>query len=191
MWEWSDKLKLGKGSAFIKRDLRLLPLTEVEFEADFFFDRASPTKRQERWMGMIIEREVGSLLAMEEVRLPPPTVNNLATLLAQDGSRFRFEYEYDFGDGWEHEVLFEGCMHAEKGVRYPLCLEGERACPPEDVGGTDGYREYLEAMADPQHEEHDPFMEWRGPFDPEAFSAEEATKAMRRGLPNWREMEGI
>ena len=83
MWEWSDKLKLGtSSSAFVKKELRPLPLTEVEFEADFFFDPESSSKRQERWMGMVIEREFGGVLAMEEVRLPPPTVNGLATLLA-------------------------------------------------------------------------------------------------------------
>ena len=87
-----------------------------------------------------------------------PPVNSLRTKLSEiipeDGKRFAFSYEYDFGDGWEHEVLFEGCLRAEKGARYPLCLEGERACPPEDVGGTYGYQEYLEAMADPKHKEH-------------------------------------
>jgi len=123
----------------------------------------------------------------------PVPIDSLTTRISQivpeDGSRFQFEYEYDFGDCWEHEILFEGCMRAEKGTRYPACIEGERACPPEDVGGTYGYQEYLEAMADPNHEEHDGFMQWRGPFDPEAFSAEKATKAMRRGLPNRREME--
>jgi hypothetical protein len=82
MWEWSDKLKLGKSSVFVKRDLRVLPLTEAEFEADFFLDSEFSTKRQERWMGMVVEREFGGLLASEDVRLPPPTVNNLATLLA-------------------------------------------------------------------------------------------------------------
>jgi hypothetical protein len=83
MWEWSDRLKLGKSSsAFVKKDIRPLPLTEVEFEADFFFDPVFSTKRQEQWMGMVIEREFGGVLAMEDVRFPPPTVNSLATLLA-------------------------------------------------------------------------------------------------------------
>lgn len=126
----------------------------------------------------------------EDETLP---VNSLRTriskIVPEDGKRLRFAYEYDFGDGWEHEVLFEGCLRAEKGVRYPVCVEGERACPPEDVGGTYGYQEYLEAMADPEHEEHESWMEWRGPFDPEAFDAKAATREMRRGLPNWREME--
>jgi len=81
-WEWSDKLKLGKSSAFVKRDIRALPLTEAEFEADFFFDPQYSTKRQDVWMGMVVEREFGGLLAMEDVRLPPPTVNHLASLLS-------------------------------------------------------------------------------------------------------------
>ena len=74
MWEWSDKLKLGKTSAFVKRDIRSLPLTDAEFEADFFLAPEHSTKRQEVWMGMVVEREFGGLLAMEHVRLPPPTV---------------------------------------------------------------------------------------------------------------------
>jgi len=86
MREWSDKFKLGK-SAFVKRNLRLLPLTEAEFEADFFFDRESPSKDQDRWMGLVIEREFGGVLVMGDVKLPPPTVNDLAHLLADAMSR--------------------------------------------------------------------------------------------------------
>ena len=134
-------------------------------------------------------------LLLEGFEDDPEVINSLDTrlhdIVPEDGKGFKFEYEYDFGDGWEHEVLFEGCLRAEKGVRYPLCVEGERACPPEDVGGTYGYQEYLEAMADPEHEEHESFMEWSGPFDPEAFDALKATKMMRRGLPNWREEESM
>jgi pRiA4b ORF-3-like protein len=54
------------------------------------------------------------------------------------------------------------------------------------VGGVPGYAEYLQAMADRDHERHDEFMNWRGSFDPEAFDAVKATKRMRRGLPDWR-----
>jgi hypothetical protein len=59
MWEWSDKLKLGKGSAFVKQDLRPLPLTDAEFEVDFFLDPVYSTKRQQAWKGMVVEREFG------------------------------------------------------------------------------------------------------------------------------------
>jgi len=115
----------------------------------------------------------------------------VSTIVPDDGAQIRFEYEYDFGDGWEHEILFEGCLQAEKGDRYPVCVEGERACPPEDVGGTYGYEEYLEAIADPEHEEHESFMKWRGPFHPEAFDAAATTRRMRRGLPDWRRQEWV
>ena len=83
MWEWSDKLRLGKSSAFVKRDLRRLPLTEADFEADFFLDAASASRHGERWMGMVLERAFGGVLAMEDVRFPPPTVNGLASLLTR------------------------------------------------------------------------------------------------------------
>jgi hypothetical protein len=87
MWQWSEKLKLGKSSPFVKRDLRLLSLTDAEFEADFFLDRRSPQERQERWMGIVVEREFGGLLAMENVVWPPPTVNDLANVLSHAMSR--------------------------------------------------------------------------------------------------------
>ena len=122
----------------------------------------------------------------EEFDYADSTTTKLSDILPTTGNQFRFEYQYDFGDSWHHEVLFEGCVRAEQGKRYPVCVEGERACPPEDVGGVPGYQEYLEAMADSDHERHEEFRRWRGPFDPEAFDAVKATKRMHRGLPDWR-----
>ena len=116
------------------------------------------------------------------------TCIKLHEVVPKSGDRLTFEYEYDFGDGWKHEIVFEGCLKTEKGLRYPVCLEGENACPPEDVGGVGGYAEYLEAIADPTHEQHDDMIQWRGKFDPTLFDAEKATKKMRRGLPDWRRM---
>jgi hypothetical protein len=113
----------------------------------------------------------------------------IRAILPKSGKRFSFGYEYDYGDGWEHEIVFEGCLRSEKGVRYPICVEGERDCPPEDVGGTGGYEEYLQAMADPEHERHEEFMGWRGPFDPAKFDPAAASKKMQRGLPDWRKQE--
>lgn len=137
------------------------------------------------------------LFEIEGVRYGPPPEDDfdygleledesavrLVDLVPKSGKRTRWVYEYDFGDGWRHEVLFEGFPPKEKGQKYPVCLEGERACPPEDVGGPWGYIDYLDAMADPHHERHKEFMDWRGPFDPEAFDPKKATKAMRRMLP--------
>ena len=118
------------------------------------------------------------------------TCTKLSSILPKSGERFQFEYEYDFGDSWYHDVLFEGCVRAERGIQYPICVEGARACPPEDVGGLMGYREFLEAIADADHERHDEFLTWiGGSFDPEAFDVDRLTKRMRRGLPNWRRMD--
>lgn len=92
----------------------------------------------------------------------------------------RFVYEYDFGDGWEHDVVVEKALPAEKGKRYPVCIDGKRACPPEDCGGPPGYENLLEALADPKHEMHDDMIEWIGEeFDPEAFEIEEVNDELR------------
>jgi len=105
----------------------------------------------------------------------------LSKLLPKSSRKARWVYEYDFGDGWRHEVLFEGFPPADPKAKSPICLEGERACPPEDCGGPPGYADYLNAIADPQDERHEELLEWRGPFDPEAFDAKKTTKEMRKG----------
>jgi Plasmid pRiA4b ORF-3-like protein len=116
-------------------------------------------------------------------------VATLSKVVPWSGERFHFEYRYDFGDDWLHDVLFEGCLRAAPGQKYPLCVEGERACPPEDVGGTSGYKSFLRAIANPRHQEHDENLIWvGGSFDPEHFDPEKATKRMLRGLPDWRKM---
>lgn len=108
----------------------------------------------------------------------------LSQLLPKSGERLHWLYEYDFGDDWRHELLFEGFPPIDQKTKYPICLEGERACPPEDVGGFMGYAEYLEALADPSHEQHDELLEWRGWFDPEDFDAAKVTRAMRDSAGN-------
>ncbi len=78
------------------------------------------------------------------------------------------KYLYDFGDGWEHTIKVERIFEAAAGAASPVLIEAKGACPPEDVGGPPGYAEYLEAMADPDHERHDELVQWRGPdFDPD------------------------
>lgn len=126
---------------------------------------------------------------MDEMDYRDSTTTMLRDIVPKAGKRIRFRYEYDFGDSWEHEVLFEGCPKAEAGRQYPLCLEGERACPPEDCGGVGGYADFLEAIGNKKHEQHEQMMEWVGGwFDPEEFDPATATKAMKKGLPDWRRM---
>jgi hypothetical protein len=123
----------------------------------------------------------------EEFDYRDSTTTNVSAILPSSGKRFRFTYQYDFGDSWQHEVLFEGIVPPEKGKRYPLCLEGARACPPEDVGGVWGFQDFLDAIADPDHEQHEEMLHWSGPYNPEAFNPTTATRRMRKGLPDWRQ----
>ena len=96
----------------------------------------------------------------------------------------KFSYEYDFGDSWEHTILVEKILAAEKDAHYPLCAAGKRACPPEDVGGVWGYDDFLKAIADSNHAEHDEFLEWIGDdFDPEAFDLEATNKSLQATKP--------
>lgn len=107
----------------------------------------------------------------------------LSTLLPKSKARFAFRYTYDLGDNWEHEVVFEGAMTPPAKTKLPLCLEGNRACPPDDCGGVPGYEHMLQVLADPDDNEYDEMLEWAGKdFDPEAFDTEKATRRMRRGL---------
>jgi Plasmid pRiA4b ORF-3-like protein len=111
----------------------------------------------------------------------PKIIDETKVLLSQLVPQTKkFRYEYDFGDGWLHEIVFESNSPKEKSQKYPLCLDGSRACPPEDVGGPWGYAEFLEAIADPKHERHAELLEWAGEFEPDAFNAAEATKAMMK-----------
>ena len=90
----------------------------------------------------------------------------------------RFVFEYDFGDGWEHRIDVEDVLPAAGRTR-PVCLAGRRACPPEDVGGPWGYGDFLDAIADPAHEQHDELLDWiGGRFDPEQFDAAEVDEIL-------------
>jgi hypothetical protein len=92
----------------------------------------------------------------------------------------RFVYEYDFGDGWEHTLVVEKILPPEPGAAYPRCTVGKRACPPEDVGGTYGYLEFLIAINDPLDLEHEEWLEWAGgSFDPEAFDLQETNALLQ------------
>ena len=120
---------------------------------------------------------------VDRIDFEDSTKTRLSDLIPKGCKPFSFEYEYDFGDSWNHKIAFEGCPTPEKGVKYPICLEGERACPPEDVGGVGGYYEFLEAIADLSHEEHESFLRWSGgKFDAEAFDPKKATKKNDKGL---------
>jgi hypothetical protein len=102
----------------------------------------------------------------------------LSEVLLKEKAKLR--YTYDFGDNWEHEVVVEKILPPGEGPKYPECLDGKRASPPEDVGGPWGYADFVQAISDPGHEQHEEMLEWRGKFDPEAFDLQAVNKGLRR-----------
>lgn len=103
----------------------------------------------------------------------PPVLDErkhtLSTLLEDNPEGF--VYDYDFGDSWEHQVVVEKSVKLDAPMSTTaLCLDGARACPPEDCGGLGGYVELLKALKNKKHPEHKNMREWLGrPFDPGAF----------------------
>ncbi len=87
-------------------------------------------------------------------------------------------YNYDFGDSWDHRIVLEGMYLQKSEVKYPHCIDGERACPPEDCGGIPGYYDLLEILSDPEHEEYEDMISWLSthaknyhPYNSEYFEA--------------------
>lgn len=119
----------------------------------------------------------------------------LGDLIKQRGRTFR--YLYDFGDCWEHELVLEEIRYFNpEQITELACLEGDRACPPEDVGGVPGYFEFCKALKDQNHEGHERYMEWSGgDFDSERFDSEsvnwELIKYLRWSRDRYQNWGGI
>jgi hypothetical protein len=111
-----------------------------------------------------------------------PSVENertvrLSGILGRVGSKAI--YTYDFGDSWEHSIVLEKRLPVDPNTTYPICTDGQLACPPEDCGGVPGFYDLVEALADPNHERHEELLDWIGDdFDPESFSVDEVDKML-------------
>ena len=92
-----------------------------------------------------------------------------------DNEKTKFIYIYDFGDNWEHEILVEEILPVDPKIKkYPVCITGKRAAPPDDCGGSWGYQTLLEILKDPEHPEYEEYMDWlEEDFDPEYCNLEE------------------
>lgn len=106
---------------------------------------------------------------------------NAKLMAVVHGEKDRFVYEYDFGDDWLHHIVVEKIVPRVQGQRYPLCIAGARACPPEDCGGIWGYENFVKAIGDAKHPEHDHLLQWAGGgFEPEAFNLEWINEQLKR-----------
>ncbi|HYG34291.1 MAG TPA: plasmid pRiA4b ORF-3 family protein [Clostridia bacterium] len=107
-----------------------------------------------------------------------------------------FVYEYDFGDSWEHVVMVEKRLIPDRPMRhFAECLAGKRAGPPDDCGGVYGFADFLKAIRNPRHPDHEYLLEWVGGFyDPELFDLEKINKCLRmlkRPHPTINQLAGV
>lgn len=108
--------------------------------------------------------------------------DNRQTKLSQVVARstYQFKYQYDFASDWWHTLEIESQFQPEADAPFPLCLQGNRSCPPENVGGADAYRSFLQIINDPEHELHTPLLDWCGGwFDPEVFDIDHTNRVLR------------
>ena len=111
-----------------------------------------------------------------------PSVENERTvrvsgILGRVGSKAI--YTYDFGDTWEHSIVLEKRLSVNPNTTYPICTDGQLACPPEDCGGIPGFYDLVEALNDPNHERHEEMLDWIGDdFDPQALSIDKVNRML-------------
>lgn len=111
---------------------------------------------------------------LENERMVP-----LSAVLQRAGAKMI--YTYDLGDNWEHGVVLEKRLPPEPHTTYPICTDGQLACPPEDCGGIPGYYDVLDALAEPGHPRHEELQDWiSAEFNPEAFSPEQVNRRLSR-----------
>ena len=121
---------------------------------------------------------------LDEFEDSPPVLDerkvSLMQVLPQEGDEIL--YEYDFGDSWEHRVRVVKILDPDAAAaKVARCLDGARACPPDDCGGVWGYADLLKIIRNPRHEEHESMLEWLGgSFDPEAFDPNKANTFLRK-----------
>ena len=101
----------------------------------------------------------------------------LSSVLRRPGAKL--VYTYDFGDNWEHSIVLEKLLPLLPDMTCPICIDGSLACPPDDCGGIPGFYELLDALADPNHEQHQEMRDWiGGDFDPQAFSVDSVNRRL-------------
>lgn len=112
-----------------------------------------------------------------------PSLNDAAKVSLSQVSQVegsKFIYVYDLADDWQHVVKVERILPPEPGIQYPICLAGQRACPPEECGGIWEYSNLLEIFKNPRHPEHrDMIEQFGGDFDPEAFDIARINRALQ------------
>ena len=136
---------------------------------------------------------MGNPVLLEREDIVSDRVVPLSAILKEDGDSLT--YEYDFGDGWMHEIRLEGIVEEEKAAFPPLYLDGQRSSPPEDCGGVPGYYNILKILADKKHPEYKEMRTWVGrSFDPEKVDPDRINASFRsinRYIRNYETGKGL
>jgi hypothetical protein len=130
------------------------------------------------WNAHLFEFRVGGykIGITEDGMAPEGTLESKEVKLSRllDAEKMKFEYLYDFGDNWVHEISVEKITPVNKNKTYPACIGGKRNCPPEDIMGFPGYNNLVKIMKDKNHPEYLGMLEWLGEeYDPEYFDLKE------------------
>ncbi|MEO5572800.1 MAG: plasmid pRiA4b ORF-3 family protein [Bacteroidia bacterium] len=97
-----------------------------------------------------------------------------------DKPKIKMQYDYDFGDGWGHELVVEKILEKNPKQFYPFCLKGEMNCPPDDCGGIYGFYDKIDALKNKKHPDHEDVVEWMGDeYDPESFDLETVNENLK------------
>ncbi|MEO6733960.1 MAG: plasmid pRiA4b ORF-3 family protein [Ferruginibacter sp.] len=92
-----------------------------------------------------------------------------------------FQYNYDFGDCWVHEITLEQTLQRDEKQTYPICIKGEMNCPPEDCGGIHGFYDMLKILNNKKHPEHKDTRNWIGKkYAPESFDASKINRQLKQ-----------
>lgn len=118
------------------------------------------------------QQSMGDTIIHDERKHP------LGDLIAAKGDKF--DYVYDFGDDWEHEIKVKSILPSPEPLKFAFCVLGARACPPEDCGGPYGYEELCTALANPKYPEYEHWKEWIGDYDPGHFDVQEVNWLLSR-----------
>lgn len=177
-------------------DVIALKITLAEIEPEIWRRVAVPADYTLAGLHAVIQATMGwdnhhvhqFVIGYTYYGIPDPTYQYTGPTILEEGNykladlvseRDQFTYVYDLGDNWLHVIQVEQIRPAKDKETLPACLAGDRACPPEDCGGPYGYPELLEALADPDHDEHEHLATWVGDFDPEVFDLNLANKRLK------------
>jgi hypothetical protein len=184
----SLKITLNRTNPSIWRRV-LVPASVTFFDLHHILQISMGWKNSHLFEFMVGDYKIGyvnPLEAFEDMADAKEVLLDL--LLLKEG--FVFTYLYDFGDGWEHRVEVEKLMAIEEGKIYPVCVDGQLGCPPEDSGGVDGFYYQLSILKDKKHPEYGFIKSWVGRgYDPEKFDVRKVNKELPKFKSYMRQWE--